>query len=86
MLELRRVSAEVLSASTAKIDRGDKLSIYGREGVRNAWLLDPVAHTLEVLRPESSRWMIVSVYGDEAPVRAEPFDALELSLASLWTD
>jgi Uma2 family endonuclease len=76
---------EALSPSTAKIDRKEKLEIYAREGVRYAWLLDAAAHTLEVLRLENGRWSILGVYGDEKPVRAEPFDAIELELASLWS-
>lgn len=77
---------EVLSPSTAKIDRSDKLTIYAREGVAIAWLLDPAARTLEVLRLERGRWVILGVHGDEAPVRAEPFDAIELDLKALWPE
>jgi len=76
---------EVLSPSTAKIDRGDKLTIFAREGVQHAWLLDPTAKTLEVFRLEGGRWSLVGVHGDDAPVRAEPFDAIELALSSLWS-
>jgi Uma2 family endonuclease len=75
---------EVLSASTAKIDRGDKLDIYGREGVSHAWLLDPVDKTLEVLRLEAGRWVRLAFHKDDARVRAEPFDAIELALGELW--
>jgi Uma2 family endonuclease len=32
---------EILSASTAAYDRGDKLRIYERAGVRELWLIDP---------------------------------------------
>jgi len=77
---------EVLSPSTAKVDRSDKLTIYAREGVRHAWMLDPIARTLEVLRLEGGRWTILAVHGDEIPIRAEPFEAIELSLGSLWPD
>lgn len=77
---------EVLSPSTAKLDRKGKLAIYAREAVRHAWLLDPLAKTLEVLPLENGRWSILGVYGDEAGVRAPPFDALELQLSSLWSD
>ncbi len=77
---------EVLSPSTAKIDRSDKLTIYAREGVSHAWLLDPIARTLEIFRLEKGRWVLLGVHGDDAPVRAEPFDAIELDLASLWPD
>jgi Uma2 family endonuclease len=41
---------EVLSPSTAPIDRTEKMHIYAREGVRHAWLVDPIAKTLEVFR------------------------------------
>lgn len=39
---------EVLSPSTAKRDRGAKLRLYDVAGVREAWLVDPEAETIEV--------------------------------------
>jgi Uma2 family endonuclease len=77
---------EVLSPRTQKHDRTDKLAIYGREGVSHVWLLDPLAQTLEVLRREGTRWLIVGAFADAAVVRAEPFDAIELALSVLWED
>jgi Uma2 family endonuclease len=79
-------ACEVLSPRTAKIDRAVKLPIYAREGVGHVWLLDPLSRTLEVLRREGSQWLIVAVHKDDARVRAEPFDAIELELAVLWAD
>lgn len=40
--------AEILSPSTAAHDRGAKLRFFRRAGVREAWILDPVTHTIEV--------------------------------------
>jgi len=40
--------AEVLSPKTAQRDRGVKLRLYARAGVREAWLVDPDARTIEV--------------------------------------
>ena len=40
---------EVLSPSTAKLDRAEKLPLYAREQVAHAWLVDPLLRTLEVL-------------------------------------
>jgi Uma2 family endonuclease len=40
--------AEILSPSTARHDRGAKLQFYGRAGVLEAWILDPVARAIEV--------------------------------------
>jgi Uma2 family endonuclease len=75
---------EVLSPSTEKIDRREKLAIYAREGVGHVWLVDPLEQTLEVLRLEAQRWSLVAKHEAEAKVRAGPFDAIELALRSLW--
>lgn len=77
---------EVLSPSTAAEDRAEKMPIYAREGVPHVWLLDPIARTLEVFALDRSRqrWMLEGVHRDAACVRAAPFEAVALSLASLW--
>jgi Uma2 family endonuclease len=77
-------ACEVLSPSTQAIDRSDKMDIYTRERVRHVWLVDPLAKTLEVYRSEASRYVRVATWRDDARVRAEPFDAIELELAALW--
>ena len=75
---------EVVSGSTEATDRADKLPIYASEHVAHAWLVDPLTRTLEVYRLESARWVLLATWRDEAVVRAEPFDAIELELAALW--
>jgi Uma2 family endonuclease len=77
---------EVLSPSTASLDRTKKLRIYAREGVGHAWLVDPIARTLEVLRLEGGRWSILATHVGDEVVRAEPFVEVDLELASLWVD
>jgi Uma2 family endonuclease len=77
---------EVLSPSTQKMDRAEKLPVYAREGVPHVWLVDPLLHTLEVLRLQAGKWLIVETSKDDAKVGAEPFDAIELDLAILWAD
>ncbi|HCF57461.1 MAG TPA: hypothetical protein DFS52_05650 [Myxococcales bacterium] len=77
---------EVVSPSTSAIDRAVKSKIYARERVRHLWLLDPRARTLEVMRLEEGRWVVVAVHAGDEVVRAEPFEAIELELAALWTE
>ncbi len=77
---------EVLSPSTAAMDRVKKLTIYAREAVSHVWLVDPLAQTLEVLRLNAGRWTIVSTWAGIDVVRAEPFDARELDLTWLWDE
>lgn len=75
---------EVLSPATARIDRLKKLAIYAREGVEHAWLVDPALETLEVFRRQGEAWLLVLTAGGDEVVRAEPFDAIELTLTGLW--
>jgi Uma2 family endonuclease len=75
---------EILSPSTAAFDRERKLAVYARERVPHAWLLDPIARTLEVLRIADGRWVTVSAHAAHEVVRAEPFADIDLDLSALW--
>lgn len=77
---------EVVSKSTEQHDREVKMPVYAREGVRHAWLIDPVAKTLEVytLSAEGIWGEAVRSSGTDM-VRAVPFDAVGLDLSALWT-
>jgi Uma2 family endonuclease len=75
---------EVLSKSTETVDREEKMPIYAREGVLHAWLVDPIAQTLEVyaLGP-GRRWGKPAVHRGSVRVRVPPFEAIEIDLANL---
>jgi Uma2 family endonuclease len=77
---------EVVSPRTGRIDRSRKMAIYARERVRHLWLVDPLAHTLEVYRLEHDRWLVAAVHGGDDVVRAEPFDAIEIGLERWWLE
>jgi Uma2 family endonuclease len=77
---------EVLSPSTEDHDRRTKMPLYAHNGVRWAWLVDPVARTLEVYVLGGNRkWERPTIHRDDARVPVVPFDAIELDLAELWT-
>lgn len=75
---------EVLSSSTANLDRKIKLPVYAREDVRHVWLVDPEARTLEVYCLEGAHYALRVTHAGVACARIEPFEALELELAFLW--
>jgi Uma2 family endonuclease len=77
---------EVVSPSTERIDRQRKLRIYGREGVRDVWLVNPLLRTLEVLRLENARWTLVTTLGGDEEARVEPFDAVTIPLSRIWPE
>jgi Uma2 family endonuclease len=76
---------EVLLKSTEKVDREEKMPIYAAHGVRHAWLVDPIARTLEVyVLGSRQRWESPVIHRGSARVHAPPFDAIELDLSALW--
>jgi len=75
---------EILSPSTARVDRIEKMPIYSQHHVAYAWLIDPILKTLEVYRLEPGIWIGVGAWAKSAKVRAEPFPELELDLGMLW--
>jgi Uma2 family endonuclease len=77
---------EITSPSTASLDRVKKLTVYAREQVGHAWLIDPLARTLEVLRLDAGRWIILGSHEGDAVVRADPFADIELELGALWIE
>jgi Uma2 family endonuclease len=76
---------EILSPSTAGLDRVKKRALYARERVPYVWLVDPDGRTLEVLRLEGERYADAGAFEGDARVRAEPFEAIEIELAALWS-
>ena len=77
---------EVLSPSTAKLDRTAKLGVYLNAEVSHVWLVDPKLRTLEVLERAGAQWSLLGTHKDDDRVRAKPFHAFELDLSVLWTD
>jgi Uma2 family endonuclease len=75
---------EILSPSTRSYDMLIKRHFYAEIGVRHVWYVDPQARTLTVSRLEGDKWLELGVYGGAQTVRAEPFDAIEISLAPWW--
>ena len=79
-------ACEVLSERTRLRDKGPKMRIYAREGVRHLWHVDPLAHTLDIFRLQGVDWLLVGTFSGEGRIRAEPFEAIELELSLLWSE
>lgn len=77
-------ACEILSPSTAVLDRHRKLPIYAKEGVGHVWLVDPKAQLLEIFRLDGETYRAVASFAEDEEIRAEPFDAIELELGALW--
>lgn len=77
---------EILSPSTVRVDRVEKLPIYARWGVQHVWLVDPDLRTLEAYENVDGRWLLIATLKDDDAVSLAPFDAISFSLGGLWAD
>jgi len=77
---------EIVSPGSIRLDRVKKMGLYARHLVPHYWLLDPFGKTLEVLKNESGRWLIIGTFAEDDKVRAEPFQEIEIDLCLLWLE
>lgn len=75
---------ETHSPSTHGYDLIVKRRFYAGVGVCFLWYVDPEARTLTASRLHEGKWLEVGLWCGDERVRAEPFEALELDLATLW--
>lgn len=55
--------AEVLSPTTAHVDRKKKFRLYEKYGVREYWLIEPRDQLVEVWQHQERRFVLLDVYG-----------------------
>jgi Uma2 family endonuclease len=75
---------EIISPTTGRLDRTRKMPVYAREGVRHAWLVDPLARTVEVYRLEAGSWVVARALGGDVSEREEPFAERALEVGRWW--
>ena len=77
---------EILSPSTARLDRVRKSPIYAQHEIPYLWLIDPNEKTLELFRLHAGKWLMLAAFAENDKVRAEPFQEVEIDLANLWLE
>jgi Uma2 family endonuclease len=75
---------EVLSPSTQRCDRTDKLAIHAMFGVGHCWYVDSIAHTLEVFALHGDKWLLAATFKEADSVAAAPFEVHTFALDVLW--
>lgn len=76
---------EVLSPSTERFDRGRKRAKYALAGVPWLWFISPTTRLLEVQELRGDVYAQIQSFEDDEKARAQPFEAIELDLALLWS-
>jgi Uma2 family endonuclease len=74
---------EILSESTAKIDRTTKLKLYSRYGVGEYWVIDPVAFSAEIYRLVSGGYELAAQLDSSQSLTSPLFPGFALPLTRL---
>ena len=75
---------EVLSPSTARIDRGVKFQLYAQYEVPFFWIVDPDAQAIEAYRLVGGGFEPCGRLEGSAPAPLPPLPDLLLTPADLW--
>ena len=75
---------EVLSPSTAHLDRGRKMKLYAEHGVPYYWIVDPESRSMEAYTLTGAAYALAGRVTGE-PAALPPFSDLTVDPASLWS-
>ena len=75
---------EILSKGTADKDKGIKKDLYEQFAVREYWIVDPSARSVEVYRMENNRYRLFSFAVEEGIVKSLVMSGLELEVSTIF--
>jgi len=78
------LAAEILSPESRRRDRIDKRDLYEQHGVREYWLIDPEAGTVEVLFLESGTYQLVGRWHAGERARSRLLMGFEVPVSPLF--
>ncbi|WP_368993607.1 Uma2 family endonuclease [Caldifermentibacillus hisashii] len=77
---------EILSPSSAKIDRMDKRWAYSKAGVKEYWIVDPANQLVEVYLLKEAVLELENVYTKEDSVHVHVLENLNIDLANIFPE
>jgi Uma2 family endonuclease len=77
---------EVLSPSTAATDRGKKMQMFARYQVREYWIVDPNAESLEIYELGADGYQLTGIASGEQSISSSSLPGLTFPAGSLFPD
>jgi len=75
---------EILSPATAERDRFYKRAVYARYGVKEYWIVDPEAGTIEVTKLGEKDLETVKVYGKHESLKSPLLEGLTIQMDEVF--
>lgn len=75
---------EILSSSTASIDRNFKRALYAKHGVKEFWLVDTDARNITVMFLREHGYEVVGIYGEGQTLTSPTLEGLILNISEIF--
>ena len=79
------LAVEILSPSTEEYDRGYKRTLYAHHGVREYWIVDPAAESVEVLTETDQGLTPVATFGRNETLVSPLLSGLSIDLDQIFS-
>ena len=76
---------EILSPSSIKRDRKDKLNTYAKYGIHEYWLIDPVQMALEQYTLKGNSYILNEVYTGEDTIQSKNLSCVSFSMDDIFS-
>ncbi len=77
---------EILSPSTLRRDKVDKLKTYACYGVTEYWIVEPIVGILEQFILEDGRYELVNVYQGDEPIRSQHVTCIRFTMGEMMSN
>ena len=74
---------EITSPSTRRFDRGEKMDEYARAGIREYWIVDPKARTIEVFILREGKYALLGKFGAQDRTRSEVLSGFQVDVSAV---
>jgi Uma2 family endonuclease len=78
------LAVEIVSPSTAQVDRGAKLQLYGRHGIGHYWIVDPEQRSIEAYAAVDGGFRVIARLTGSDRGSLPPFSSLPIA-AAVWS-
>lgn len=75
---------EVASPGTASYDRNQKLNLYERAGIQEYWIVDVMAHTVEVLVLSNGKYRARGVFQKKSQIPSQVLSGFPMQVEQIF--
>lgn len=77
---------EILSPATAKLDRGKKMEVYSKSGVKEYWIMDTGNRIIEIYHNENKSMRLIQLADENDITESVEFPEIKIEMKAFWKE